>query len=65
MVSAFRSSTRCRSLWLKLRIWRDDKEHEVNFAHGDAVAIRSDVVGPPLDRKHASRSAATAVTFSA
>ncbi len=23
---------------LKLRIWRDDKEHEINFAHGDAVS---------------------------
>ena len=26
------------SEWLDLRIWRDDKEHYVRFAHGDAVA---------------------------
>ncbi len=26
------------SIWLKLRIWRDGKEHFIEFAHGDAVA---------------------------
>jgi DNA gyrase subunit B len=26
------------SVWLKLRIWRDGKEHLVEFAHGDTVA---------------------------
>jgi DNA gyrase subunit B len=26
------------SEWLDLRIWRDDKEHYMRFAHGDAVA---------------------------
>src|SRR6202007_597522 len=26
------------SEWLKLRIWRDGKEHYMRFAHGDAVA---------------------------
>jgi DNA gyrase subunit B len=26
------------SEWLKVRIWRDDKEHEINFARGAAVA---------------------------
>src|SRR6186713_1909692 len=26
------------SSWLKLRIWRDGKEHLIEFAHGDAVA---------------------------
>ena len=26
------------SSWLKLRIWRDEKEHLVEFAHGDVVA---------------------------
>jgi DNA gyrase subunit B len=26
------------SEWLDLRVWRDDKEHYVRFAHGDAVA---------------------------
>ena len=25
------------STWLKLRIWRDGKEHEISFAHGDAT----------------------------
>ena len=30
---------------LKLRIWRDDKEHEINFAHGDAVSPLK-IVGP-------------------
>lgn len=25
------------SMWLKLRIWREDKEHLVTFAHGDVV----------------------------
>ena len=33
------------STWLKLRIWRDGKEHEISFAHGDAVAPLK-VVGP-------------------
>jgi DNA gyrase subunit B len=26
------------STWLKLRIWRDGKEHTIDFAHGDALA---------------------------
>jgi DNA gyrase subunit B len=30
---------------LKLRIWRDGKEHEINFAHGDAVE-KLKAVGP-------------------
>lgn len=30
---------------LKLRVWRDDKEHEINFAHGDAVSPLR-IVGP-------------------
>ena len=33
------------SVWLKLRIWRDGKEHFIEFAHGDAVAPLV-VVGP-------------------
>ncbi len=33
------------STWLKLRIWRDRKEHEIAFAHGDAVSPLV-VVGP-------------------
>ena len=33
------------SIWLKLRIWRDGKEHEIEFRHGDAIAPLR-VVGP-------------------
>ena len=33
------------STWLKLRIWRDGKEHTITFEHGDAVAPL-EVVGP-------------------
>ena len=33
------------STWLRLRIWRAGKEHEITFAHGDAVAPLI-VVGP-------------------
>ena len=33
------------SSWLKLRIWRDGKEHFIEFAHGDAVSPLI-VVGP-------------------
>ena len=33
------------SKWLKLRIWRDDTEHFIEFAHGDAVSPLI-VVGP-------------------
>ena len=33
------------SIWLKLRIWRDDKEHFVEFHHGDVVSPLV-VVGP-------------------
>jgi DNA gyrase subunit B len=49
------------STWLKLRIWRDGKEHEVAFAHGDVVAPLT-VTGPaPLENGHAKRG--TEVTF--
>lgn len=33
------------SVWLKLRIWRDDKEHFVEFHHGETVAPLK-VIGP-------------------
>ena len=33
------------SVWLKLRIWRDGKEHEVDFSNGDVVAPLR-IVGP-------------------
>ncbi|TAL80604.1 MAG: DNA topoisomerase (ATP-hydrolyzing) subunit B [Beijerinckiaceae bacterium] len=49
------------STWLKLRIWRDGKEHEVGFAHGDTVAPLA-VVGPaPVENGKAKRG--TEVTF--
>jgi len=44
------------STWLKLRIWRDGKEHTMEFAHGDAVAPLK-VVGEAGDRR------GTEVTF--
>jgi len=37
------------SVWLRLRIWRNDKEHAIEFADGDAVSPLR-VVGPaPID----------------
>ena len=49
------------SKWLKLSIWRDGKEHFVEFAHGDVVAPLI-VVGPaPTDGSVAKRG--TQVTF--
>lgn len=44
------------SSWLRLRIWRDDKEHLVMFAHGD-VTEHLRVVGPANGKK------GTEVTF--
>ena len=35
------------SEWLDLRIWRDDKEHYMRFAYGDAVAPLKVVRGAP------------------
>ena len=40
------------SVWLKLRIWRDGKEHFIEFANGDAVR--------PLDRHRRRRRSKTA-----
>jgi DNA gyrase subunit B len=38
------------STWLKLRIFRDGKEHEIEFAHGDAVApLKTIGPGPLID----------------
>ncbi len=49
------------STWLKLRIWRDGKEHEVAFAHGDVVAPLT-IVGPaPVENGRVKRG--TEVTF--
>ncbi len=44
------------SIKLLLRIWRDGKEHEIEFSHGDAVAPLASSARPA--RKTASRSAA-------
>ncbi|WP_319412160.1 DNA topoisomerase (ATP-hydrolyzing) subunit B [uncultured Cohaesibacter sp.] len=41
---------------LKLRIWRDDKEHEIHFEHGNAVSPLK-VIGPAEGKK------GTEVTF--
>ncbi|GJE59276.1 DNA topoisomerase (ATP-hydrolyzing) subunit B [Methylobacterium trifolii] len=38
------------SQWLRLRIWRNDREHTMEFRHGDAVAPLS-VLGPGNGRK--------------
>ena len=49
------------SVSLKLRIWRDDKEHFVEFRHGDVVAPLV-VVGPaPMEKGRPKRG--TEVTF--
>ncbi|MBV9970523.1 MAG: DNA gyrase subunit B, partial [Xanthobacteraceae bacterium] len=44
------------SSWLKLTIWRDDREHMIEFRDGEAVAPLADV-GPALGRR------GTEVTF--
>ena len=49
------------STWLKLRIWRDGKEHEIEFAHGDAVAPLKVLGDAPMDGAAPKRG--TAVTF--
>ncbi len=49
------------SVWLKLRIWRDSKEHYMEFANGDAVSPLV-VVGPaPIENGKPKRG--TEVTF--
>jgi DNA gyrase subunit B len=49
------------STWLRLRIWRDGKEHFIEFAHGDAVAPLN-VVGPAPEVDGAPKRG-TEVTF--
>ena len=49
------------SVWLKLRIWRDGKEHFMEFANGDAVGPLT-VTGPaPIENGKPKRG--TEVTF--
>ena len=49
------------SVWLKLRIWRDEKEHFIEFAHGDAVAPL--VVSGPAPVENGKPKRGTEVTF--
>ncbi|MBT7136433.1 MAG: DNA topoisomerase (ATP-hydrolyzing) subunit B [Rhodospirillaceae bacterium] len=51
------------SSWLELRVWRDGKEHVVNFAHGDTVKSL-EVIGdaPPADNKEGPKTG-TELTF--
>ena len=49
------------STWLKLRIWRDGKEHSIAFAHGDAVAPL--VVDGPAPLEDGKPKRGTEVTF--
>ena len=46
---------------LKLRVWRDGKEHEIEFSHGDAVAPLKIVGDAPMDGDAPKRG--TSVTF--
>ena len=49
------------SIWLKLRVWRDGKEHAMEFANGDALADLV-VVGPaPIENERPKRG--TEVSF--
>ncbi|MEA2833316.1 MAG: gyrase subunit [Methylobacteriaceae bacterium] len=49
------------SSWLKLRIWRDAKEHLIEFAHGDAVSPLLVTGEAPMDGERPKRG--TEVTF--
>jgi DNA gyrase subunit B len=49
------------SEWLKLRIWRDGKEHFIEFAHGDAVAPLAMTGAAPL--VDGAQKRGTEVTF--
>ncbi len=60
--SACRSSTRCPN-WLKLKIWRDGKFHQMEFRRGVAVAPLA-VVGPSDRRGTEVHFMASAETFS-
>ena len=50
------------STWLKLRIWRDGKEHLAEFADGD-VAKHLEVVGPAAPNGSGKPKRGTEVTF--
>ncbi len=49
------------SVWLKLRIWRDEKEHLIEFANGEATGPLSAVGPAPIDGNAPKRG--TEVTF--
>jgi DNA gyrase subunit B len=49
------------SVWLKLRIWRNGKEHAMTFANGDAVSQLAIVADAPIDDGVVKRG--TEVTF--
>ncbi len=49
------------SVWLKLRIWRNGKEHAMEFANGDAVADLAVVGDAPIEDGKSKRG--TEVTF--
>ena len=49
------------SSWLKLRIWRDGKEHLIEFAHGDAVSPLLVTGDAPMEGERPKRG--TEVTF--
>src|SRR5437870_5502083 len=49
------------SSWLKLKIWRDGKEHLIEFAHGDAVSPLLVTGEAPMDGERPKRG--TEVTF--
>ncbi|MFM8646506.1 MAG: DNA topoisomerase (ATP-hydrolyzing) subunit B [Methylocystis sp.] len=49
------------SVWLKLRIWRNGKEHAMTFANGDAVSKLTIVADAPIDDGVTKRG--TEVTF--
>jgi DNA gyrase subunit B len=49
------------SVWLKLRVWRDGKEHFIEFANGDAVAPLVVTGDAPTEDGKAKRG--TEVTF--
>jgi len=49
------------SVWLKLRIWQDGREHFMEFSNGDAVAPLAVVGDAPVENGKAKRG--TEVTF--
>jgi DNA gyrase subunit B len=51
------------SEWLDLRIWRDDKEYYIRFAHGDATAPLKEVQDAPGKRGTEVTFLASSATF--